>query len=74
MNKPRAKKFKSVEDDAALKQILLDEIHPPGGLHREDKDSRLTGATRSLERRVLGLRVADEGRRKSGKPANDQRK
>jgi hypothetical protein len=59
MEKPRAKKTKTVEDDAALKQIILDEIHPPGGLHREDKDSELTGATRSLERRVLGLRVAD---------------
>jgi hypothetical protein len=40
-------------------RTVLDMIHPPGGLRKESKDSRLTGMTRSLERRVLGLRVTD---------------
>jgi hypothetical protein len=40
-------------------RTVLDMIHPPGGLRKEGKDSRLTGMTRSLERRVLGLRVTD---------------
>jgi hypothetical protein len=36
------------------------EILPPGKLRREDSDSALTGITRSLQRRVLGLRVLSQ--------------
>jgi hypothetical protein len=36
------------------------EILPPGKLRREDGDSALTGITRSLQRRVLGLRVLSQ--------------
>lgn len=38
------------------------EILPPGKLHREDSDSALTGITRSLQRRLLGLRDLARGR------------
>jgi hypothetical protein len=48
-------------------RTVLDMIHPPGGLRKEGKDSRLTGLTRSLERRVLGLRVTD-GKRGGEEP------
>ena len=48
-------------------RTVLDMIHPPGGLRKEGKDSRLTGMTRSLERRVLGLRVTD-GKRGGEEP------
>jgi hypothetical protein len=48
------------------------EILPPGKLRREDSDSALTGITRSLQRRVLGLRVLsqlrDLAKRRSGTP------
>jgi hypothetical protein len=41
------------------------EILPPGKLHREDGDSALTGITRSLQRRLLGLRDLARGRSNS---------
>lgn len=48
------------------------EILPPGKLRREDSDSALTGITRSLQRRVLGLRVLsqlrDLAKRRTGPP------
>jgi hypothetical protein len=42
---------------AAKPHKTLDDIEPPGKLRREDDDSALTGVTRSLQRRVLGLSV-----------------
>jgi hypothetical protein len=53
---------KSKGRGSGVLRTVLDMIHPPGGLHKEGKDARLTGMTRSLERRVLGLRVTDGNR------------
>jgi hypothetical protein len=60
MKKQRASKVGLEDGDKSMRRIILDEIHPPGGLRKEDKDSGLTGTTRSLERRVLGLRVTEK--------------
>jgi hypothetical protein len=35
----------------------LEDIVPPGKLQAEDRDSAITGSTRSLQRRVMGLDV-----------------
>lgn len=54
------------------------EILPPGKLRREDGDSALTGITRSLQRRVLGLRVLprlrDLAKRHAGQSATPPEK
>jgi hypothetical protein len=44
------------DSDPAHSDLDTREILPPGKLHREDADSALTGITRSLQRRLLGLR------------------
>lgn len=56
-------------EPAAPKPLNVQEIAPPGKLGEEDRDSALTGGTRSLQRRVMGLAVLQPHVGKKSAPA-----